>query len=71
MPSSRAARTAQPGSRVVGAVGEPALGEQVGDVLERLVDPVVGDPELELADAGRVDHERTVGSWISSRRVVV
>ena len=43
---------------VVGAVGEPALVEQLRDVLERLVDAVVGDPELELADPGRVDDER-------------
>jgi len=39
------------GLTIVSTVGELAVREQLGHVLERLVDAVVGDPELNLADA--------------------
>ena len=37
------------------------MGEQRGHVVERLLEPLVGDPQLQLAHAGRVDHERAAG----------
>ena len=43
------------------AVGEAAPSEELGDVLERLLEPLVGDPQLDLAHPGRVDHEGAPG----------
>ena len=51
MPSSRAARTAQPGSRSCAQSENLHWANRRRDVLERLVDAVVGHPELHLADA--------------------
>ena len=49
----RAARLA-----LVAAVGEAAVLEEGRHVVERLLERLVGDPELELAHSRRVDHER-------------
>ena len=46
---------------IVCTIGELARGEQRRDVFECLVDAVVGDPELELADARSVDDQRPAG----------
>ena len=60
-----------PGLPFVAAVGEPALCGELDHVLECAFEPLVGEPQVELAHAGVVHHEPATGSATSSRRVVV
>ena len=46
---------------LVPAVGEPAVRGELGDVVERVVETVVADPEMHLAHAGVVDEEPAAG----------
>jgi hypothetical protein len=46
---------------VVSAVAESAAGGDLGQVGEGVVEPDVGEPEVELAEAGRVDDEAALG----------
>ena len=60
------------GLSVVGTVGELAMCEALRHVFESPVDTVVGNPELELADARGVDHEsacRELYELATGRRV--
>src|SRR5262249_53706926 len=49
------------GRAVVGAVREAALCLELDDVLERLLEALLGFPELELPHAGRVDDQPSLG----------
>ena len=56
----------------MGAVREPAVREEARHVVERLVESVVCDPELQLADAWRIDDQRAAGEedQLATRRRV-